>query len=239
MNEPDASRDKAFVRGLYRQLREQEPSPELDARILQAAREQARSARPATSLARWRRWQWPTSVAATVALGSLIYLYQTPNPIPGPMMDDAPSTEAFSPAKRVFQPEPAESAVPRALKAPAVVSETVGEQEGHGGTADMSEIAPASALSLPMNREAAPAAPAPSLSREGKVGEARVEALPATGTSLDAQAQAESPEQWLARIQRLLEAGEQEQARQAFARFRDHYPEYPVETELLKALIGN
>ncbi|WP_426416157.1 hypothetical protein [Aestuariirhabdus sp. LZHN29] len=264
MSEHKPSADEVFVSNLYQQMPAEEPGAELDGRIMSAARERAAGVKLDSPLARWRRWQWPASAAATVALGSLIYLYQMPSIGPEFQLDDAPlpsRSQSVSPAaeselggetmavqeegQRVLENMPPAAAMKRkAAAAPDSIplpAPSVADSPAAGSAREPSLMAPKAVQGA--GAGAVMTSPADS---------ARRQRLPTAAIGIDAAAgieekaefdsraeqlvPEESPQVWLARIQRLLDAGDKAAAGQAFAEFRFRYPDYPVEDELLRAL---
>ncbi|MCL6415299.1 hypothetical protein MIB92_06530 [Aestuariirhabdus sp. Z084] len=265
MNEPESPTDEQFVRSLYHSLEAEEPSAKLDEKILNTARLDAKKRRSDTSLAKWHRWQWPTSVAATLVLGSLIYLYQMPASPPEFLLDDAPLDSSSSvPAKpgsasgiglqQKVMPSDAissqgdTSAVPRQQSNAAKRLDDTGPPQSIGfesreKSAQRAEsVSEAAAMESDLSTRSAPesitAYPArqPALSLEEKPNRSAGKAAVETDLGDKEELELPSPQQWLDSIQHLLDSGETEEAQRMFSEFRVHYPDFPVGQALQEAL---
>jgi len=214
----DSGQDPEITK-LYRHSRSEEPSAELDARILEQARITARHNR--------RRWLVPLSSAAVVLLGltlTLQLMEQEPtlSDIDDYLSDEAPKTEAVEGAAR----EKKQKAASPVLQAPA--------------PAEMRKDSLRSREMAPAEYDAAPAASGISAPEHmmQDVAPAKTLAEPASSQPADAMTAQEEPEAWLARISALYEQGETQTAIEEMASFRQHYPDHPVPDTLKQLLPG-
>lgn len=183
----------------YRQLGSEEPSPELDRAILAAAR------RP-TSRHRW----YASLAAAAVLIFAVAIVVQIERRAPDEVPVNAPS-----PSVRVAPTQ--DKVAPQERKAPQFAPEPPARAE----QAPAAPPAPAPAPAPQPNANvAAPAAGvAPQLQRS----------MSAPRSAGEVQAdRVETPDQWLERIGRMRELGQDEAADRELARFRERYPDYRI-----------
>jgi hypothetical protein len=218
---PESGQDPEITK-LYRASRTEEPSPALDERILEQARLTARQHR--------RRWLVPLSSAAVVLLGltltlKLMELEPDLFDINDYLSNEAPKSKAIEPSvPKKEQLEKKQKAAHPALQAPAPLMK--GED-----TLRSREIAPA-------ENDATPAVSGSSVPERmmEEASPTRMMEEPVVSPSINGAAPAEAPEEWLARIMHLNEQGDTQTAIEEMARFRQHYPEYPVPDTLKKLL---
>lgn len=226
------------IAALYREGGSDGPSAELDRAILQAAR-QALEPRP---VAGWRRWRLHIPVLASlfmVALfGLLITLDQPDSPNLGQLALNetapaSPAPAAAPPSGQLAAPPAesrarmAESPAPRATaKAaiPAPPAEPAAQPATQAATANLSAGAP-TAAPAPMIADAAAPAMVKAESRA-----ARTAAAPA------APAVIAPPKEWLATIQRLLDADRIDEARSSLEAFEKAYPAETVPEAMRRRL---
>lgn len=211
---------------LWRDAGHEEPAPELDARILAAARapvgETKRSRRPS-----WVARFAPLSLAAVAVLGvalSMRVAKEEPGlrqalpppaePLAAPRAPAvaAPAAESAAQASREVAAE-AERRVDRVLRDDAVKAKRL--QEGTGVASD-----PALAVDRSPRRQEAP--------RSSQPSSAPAAAALRADEGVAEKAEPADAAGWLAEIERLLAAGESEQARQALRRFRLVHPDHPL-----------
>lgn len=232
----------------YREAAHPEPSPALDASILDAAR-RAVASPPRRHRPAWLAWALPLSSSAVLLLG-LGLLFE--------MQRQAPEALAPPPAATPADPAERMEAMAEARgTTPAAKVDSVDRAETAAGSAPRPDDLPA-APDAPKPFPAGPGAPleaAPMASRDGAaaLAEQPRQAAPAPGASppLPAPALENAPapdqslakrqaaplpvEQWVERIRRLLREGRQEDARHALAELRRTHPDF-VPPEDLKDL---
>lgn len=203
---PESGQDPEITK-LYRAGRTEEPSTAVDKHILEQANLTARHNR--------RRWLVPLSSAAVVLLGLSLTLQLMEHEPEHFDINDYLPNEAPAPEKE--QLEKKQKAAQPALQAPAPHMETedsLRSREMAPSEYNARPAASGSSAAEPMMEEASPA---------------RMEAEPVLSPpATDGAAAFEPPEKWLARIMSLNEQGETQTATEELARFRQHYPEYPV-----------
>ncbi|HZS67451.1 MAG TPA: hypothetical protein VFA72_10075 [Burkholderiales bacterium] len=204
----------------YRELGTEEPSPELDRAILGAARR-------ATTRQRW----YASLAAAAVLVLAVAIVVQIERQPPDEMPVSAPSTstaaqptqDKIAPQRRAapqFTPEPPPPAEQPAAAPPAPAPAPAPEPSANiaapapgvaagaqGSRADETRAAPQLQRSIPERRSAA--------------------------VQLQADV-AETPDQWLARIARMRELGQDDAADKELARFRERYPDYRMSAAMAK-----
>jgi hypothetical protein len=239
----------------YRDAAHPEPSPALDARILDAARQAvAKSAvrkRPA-----WFAWAAPFSTAAVLILGiTLLFQMQretpevleSPTAIPPASLDPTTLVPAeTAPTRPTGAAEPTRPTRASKQRARPLASETPSAPESAvqelGETADAAFPAqtlqpptaakaedhlPMAAPVSPQDATEAMATPAARLSAPASKSPAR-EGANAMEKRMVAEPRVESPEQRLETIRRLLRAGRVDEARQALEELRQAYPQYDI-----------
>jgi hypothetical protein len=209
---PESGQDPEITK-LYRAGRTEEPSTAVDKHILGQARRTARHNR--------RRWLVPLSSAAVVLLGLTLTLQLVEHEPEHFDINDYLPNEAPAPEKE--QLEKKQKAAP-VLQAPAPLmekEESLRFREMAPSEYNARPAASGSSTPEPMMEEASPA---------------RMKSGPVLSPATDGAAAVEPPEKWLARIMSLNEQGETQTATEELARFRRHYPEYPV-PDTLKNLL--
>jgi hypothetical protein len=231
--------DRAIARAWRAESRD-EPSAQLDAAILAAARAEANRVRPVQarhpSRHWWVHWQ-PLAAAAGVAGLAFIVVQMLPR-------DQAPATmpsfETEPPGRDVQSSQ--ESAVPPAMDSAPETAPSAHEQDASAQLRAPAAAAPPAVAptapepppamepAAPAQRAtpAAPAAPAASVAGEQAAGMAAETEVPA-GKALRRPAQASSPlpppADWVRRIEALLARGDEEAAADALRSFRESYPD--------------
>ena len=234
----------------YRELGAEEPRPELDRAIIGAARR-------ATSRARW----YPSLAAAAVlvfAVAIAFHIEREPPPsepvatapepeqraaeAPMPPQEAPPARQAPQPrAERKVSPAAQPQAAPRftpepppSAPAPAPAPEASAPS---AVAADMAQSRPlderyaAEAARSAAEREARGA----NLAAPSARTDARTQRLRAQAPSpAAAQVTSETPQQWLERIARLREQGNDAAADRELASFRSRYPDYLIPEALAK-----
>jgi hypothetical protein len=194
----------------YRELGKEEPPPELDRAILAASRR-------ATSRYRW----YSSLAAAAVLIFAVALVVQIERQPPDQVLMSAPSTPVAAPPSDKQEPEaPAAKPAPRRRAEPAP------------------QLAPAPAPE-PNANVAVPAAGTAAEEERKRVDEIRAgpqaQRSMAARSAADVQANlVETPDQWLARIARMRELGQDEQADKELARFRERYPDYRIPEAMAK-----
>jgi hypothetical protein len=192
----------------YRALGSEEPPPELDRAILAAARR-------ATSRRRW----YSSLAAAAVLVFAVAIVVQMERQPPDQAPMNAPAQEREAPP--AVPARPAERR--RAERAPYFAAEP--------------PPAPAAAPApAPNANVAAPAAGVAADAERKRTDETRAApqlqrsmAAPRTAASAE-----EPPEQWLARIARMRELGQDEAADKELVRFRERYPDFRISEPMAK-----
>lgn len=214
----DSGQDPEITK-LYRATRREEPSAELDTRILEQARITARHHR--------RRWLVPLSSAAVILLGLTLTLQLMEQEPTLPDIDDYLSEEpSKTEAIEGATGEKKQKAASPVLQAPA-------RPELEKDSLRSREMAPA-------EYDAAPAASGISApgSMMQDVPPAKLMSEPVSSQADETIRPYEEPEAWLARISALYEQGETRTAIEEMASFRQHYPDHPVPDTLKKLLPG-
>jgi hypothetical protein len=210
----------------YRELPRDEPSPEIDAAILAAARRAAET-RPAPLVvpSGRRRWYFPLAAAAIIVLAVAVTVQverQQPDPeiaVPpvtepkGPTDDRTVSSERAAEAPRELRGQRDEvQAQPQAAPVPPPASPPVAQQPGV--TSGVQESGQ------------------PDAAAERRRSE--IQQAPAAAARPMAKLAVEPPEQWLERIAELRKQGKHEEADKALAEFRRAYPDYRISEAMLE-----
>ena len=211
----------------YRELSREEPSHEIDAAILAAAR-RAAEARPAPLVvpSGRRRWYFPLAAAAIIVLAVAVTVHvEREQPDPEAVVSSSPLEQAApaqAPAEppRAFTPDP-KPAPSQELRAKRDAEAPVELQKAQKAPA-AAAVPPVAAPESPSRqdavsgmRESAPSKAAPRARAETTVGAA-------------ANFAAASPEQWLQGIDDLKRQGRHEEAERQLAEFRKRYPNYRI-----------
>jgi hypothetical protein len=199
----------------YGELRKEAPPPELDARILAAARGATRR-RP--------RWSVPLAAAAVLVLAVAV-TYQ--------VQKERPSEEFTVPAS-------APPAAPRPV-APEAKPAVPSQERRERFTPSPASAPPAADMASEAARAPVPEerpAPPSAVREEARVGGAAAQAPSAAPLSRAARSPSpeleQSPELWLERILELRRAGRHEQADEELAAFRKRYPERGIPPAALR-----
>jgi hypothetical protein len=241
----------------YRELPREEPSREIDAAILAAARRAAET-RPAPLVVPTgrRRWYFPLAAAAIIVLAVAVTIHverEQPDPELAVPPVTAPAArqeeQAVQPERKavpMFTPDP-KPEVPRELRAQRDAAPA--ENQAAPAPAPAPASPPAAVEEQPLaKRQQAPevasappsvaaqvptpqAKPAQQLREErARAALDRAAARP-DGRSAFAHA---SPEQWLQGIADLRRQGRHEEADKALAEFRRTYPDYRISEAMLE-----
>jgi hypothetical protein len=191
----------------YRELSREEPSAQIDAAILAAARRAAET-RPAPLVvpSGRRRWYFPLAAAAIIVLAVAVTV-QVERQQPDPEIAVPPVTEPKGPTDDRTVPSAGEESKPAPKPAPMFTPGPKPEAPRES-RAQRDEVQP----------QAAPAPPSDS------APEARTMAKLAV----------EPPERWLERIAELRKLGKHEEADKALAEFRRAYPDYRISEAMLE-----
>ena len=220
----------------YRELGAEEPRPELDRAIIGAARRVTNRRRWYPSLAaaavlvfavaiafHIEREPPPSEPVATAPEAEQRAAEAPPAPPEAPPARQAPQSRAerkVSPAPR-FTPEPTPAA-------PAPAPETSAPS---AGAADMVQSQPdGERYGAEAARSANMATPAPSARTDARTQRLRAQAQ----SPASAEVTSETPQQWLERIARLREQGNDAAADRELASFRNRYPEYLIPEAMAK-----
>ena len=226
----------------YRELGAEEPRPELDRAIIGAARR-------ATNR---RRWYPSLAAAAVLVFAVAIAFHIEREPPPSEPVATAPeaeqrAAEAAAPqapparqapqsrAERKVSPPPGAAPAPRftpepppAPPAPAPAPETSAPS---AAAADRVQSQPnGERYAAEAARSANMAAPAPSARTDARTQRLRAQAQ----SPASAQVTSETPQQWLERIARLREQGDDAAADRELASFRSRYPDYLIPEAMAK-----
>jgi len=199
----------------YRELGTEQPSAELDRAILGAARR-------ATSRHRW----YSSLAAAAVLIFAVAIVVQIERQPPDQAPMSAPATPGLS--------TPAQDKVAQEREAPQFAPEPPPRTES-APTAPAPTSQPAPAPE-PSANIAAPMAGAPADAQRNRADEMR--AAPQAQRSIAARQSnlVEAPDQWLARIARMRQLGQDGEAEKELARFRERYPDYRIPEAMAKKL---
>jgi negative regulator of sigma E activity len=193
----------------YRELSREEPSPQIDAAILAAARRAAET-RPAPLVvpSGRRRWYFPLAAAAIIVLAVAVTV-QVERQQPDPEIAVPPVTEPKGPTddRTVPSERAAEESKPAPKPAPMFTPDPKPEARREL-RAQRDEVQP----------QAAPAPPSD----------------PAPEARAMAKLAVEPPERWLERIAELRKLGKHEEADKALAEFRRAYPDYRISEAMLE-----
>ncbi len=265
----DSGETDAAISRLYRTSRDQDTPAipeELDAAILAHARqavapEEASStvpcAREKGAVPLRRRWEIPTSVAATVAFASLLYLYNQDSVTPQldtgtPQFDYAEpisAPNAMAPTASVPEMSREQQAIPAS---PAPAAKRAATAEADSADAEPPPLRKKSipaatdrsepALGLEQKQLAAPLGAvrrdrmldAPAVQSAPARAEAHERRLPdkstTLGSSTETEAQPIAKDAWLEHITALWQQGNRAQAQAELAEFRAHFPGYALDS---------
>jgi hypothetical protein len=239
----------------YRAGAQDEPSARVDAAIREAARREVKPARPA------RNWHIPTSAAALLVIGvSMVLLVRESEP-PLPSLeraaDEAKLAKPAPPqlamkaqpkvrsnSTREARPSRERSERPdRELPAHAESATGLGEaaHENAAAPAAPSPVPAAAAPDKPLERDQGQTAPSGSLSASKKA-DSMSDAAPQSRISEEAlqkqkaEAPSARPDEWIRRIDDLLDKGRQADAREQLLEFRKQFPNYAI-PQRLQALL--
>ena len=219
----------------YERLRDVEPPAALDRAIL----DQARAAASTRRRSFWLGWMPRVAAAAVVVLAVAVTLLMDPVPTDRDML--APPVPVEEDAEAQAMKESAD------FLSPAPV-ETLGEApapEPGMGTPEPDRARPSSAApAMPEVADAdAPAAGLVSGTERRTVLSKRLSALaPAPGEDEAETSWRNSPEDWLAHVDDLVDAGDEERALAEMAAFHEAWPDYPLDERheaLLEATDGS
>jgi hypothetical protein len=199
----------------YRELSREEPSPQIDAAILAAARRAAET-RPAPLVvpSGRRRWYFPLAAAAIIVLAVAVTV-QVERQQPDPEIAVPPVTEPKGPTDDRSVPSAGEESKPAPKPAPMFTPGPKPEAPREL-RAQRDEVQPQAAP--------APASPPAAAPPSDPAPEARAMAKLAV----------EPPERWLERIAELRKLGKHEEADKALAEFRRAYPDYRISEAMLE-----
>jgi len=254
---PDDEPRDPNVDAAYRAAAREEPSPEIDARILAAAH-RAVDARPAPVRRSFaQRWRLPVALAATVVLSVtvtfMVYESERAPPLPEPGSAGALREESVplekapgrsdaernaaerEPAAPRQQPSADElrRAAPeqRAVQPAAPPVAAPRKKDAEAPAEPKRETAPAPAQ---MQIRSAPAAapPEPAMSRERALADRPAARGERDALGAAAPARLQTPDEWLAEIRRLKAAGRTDEANRLLAEFRERYADFPIPEDL-------
>jgi hypothetical protein len=206
----------------YRDLGREEPSREIDAAILAAARRAAET-RPAPLVvpSGRRRWYFPLAAAAIIVLAVAVTV-QVERQQPDPEIAVPPVTEPKVPTDDRTVPSERAAEAPRELRAQR--DEVQPQPPAAPKPASPPAAAPPSDPASGMRESRQPDA----------VERAEAQRAPAPEARAMAKLAVEAPEQWLERIAELRKQGKHEEADKALAEFRRAYPEYRIPEAMLE-----
>ena len=213
----------------YERLKEVEPPAGLDRAIL----DQARAAASPPRRSFWLGWMPRVAAAAVVVLAVAVTLRMDPVPTDRDMLAPSAPVEEDAEAQTVRES-------PDALS--AVVDETLDETQGPElGTGRPEPDRARAASGGPAMSESADAdAPAAGLvsGTEGRAVLLKKLSAPAPAPGEDEAETSwrSAPEDWLAHVDDLVDAGDEEQARAELTAFREAWPDYPLD-ERYEALL--
>lgn len=231
---------RSAVSRLYEQVASEEPSPELDARIRQAARQQ---------IARYKsRWLIPVSTAAAVllAFGVLLQLQhegisvlpqgtiptmpedkEATAPVAAPGSVPPPATEYSSESAAPADSWQVIAPVPQAEKRAEPFPGDNARMTGPPVTAPIPSDPTNESSKVERVEDVFESAP-----REEVAPAAANGAAPAPAPQADGRADALTPKERLARIRELRVLGRDQQADEELATFRKQYPDYPIPADI-------
>jgi hypothetical protein len=253
---PDDPRDPS-IEDAYRAAAREEPPRDLDERILAAAH-RAVDARPSPVRRSFaQRWRVPVAIAATVLLsatvtlmvyesdqttllkkrGALDKIQEESVPPAAPTGETgaarAPAAPAAEGALRQSRPSELEGSSANEAKRKAAPSPAEPARLGTPAAAQAPQSGGAQRSLMEKREAAAPApAPAPSLSRERTLADRPTGRSERDATSGTAQSALQSPDDWLAEIRRLKQAGRIDEANRLLAEFRARFPDHPLPEDL-------
>lgn len=224
----DEPRDEQ-LEALYRRAAREQPSPQSDRRILEAARRAV--AHPLARFAPFGgHWPLAVSAAAVVVASATLVIYLVD--LPGPYLDESEVAEPRRPsaaAERLGgEMAPAQPVAPRPPAAPP--ASTVAPSAPRAKTF---QGAPAGdALAPQVERRRLLSAPPPERAGEAAAMGEAMDGAREEGMGLGAGVASPAPADELAAIRRLLAAGDRDGARRLLADFVDRHPDHPLPAEL-------
>ena len=244
-------RSDETIRQAYRAAAQAEPSPQLDASILQAAH--AALATPPRKSARWSWLVLPMSAAAVAILVTTVALQYRPAPSLPPQESVATNTPPHiaTPAPVVVaaaKPEPAKKMAAaeqtkqkaqelKIAKAEAAPTRSLMQAQAPSSApvlADAARAEAGAALSSEARSKAAYAPPPPAAERlaETAVQPARAPKLEGIGVLAKARSPAQPSAEQLEEIRKLKREGKVEAAKKALDELRKQFPQYKLPDDL-------
>jgi hypothetical protein len=210
---------------IYRESPREEPGAKIDAAILAAAHREVK-AKPRRLVA--RSWGIPLSAAAVLVLSATLTLMVLYEPDAPQRIASPPASEA--PAAKQVQPGDDE----RRREAVSDKSEKKAEMPAAPTASPERDAQASKARSDDARFEATPPRESQDKASESESQRAELAgALPRSAPqdqedTASARVKEETPEQWLARIEKLRAEGKIEEAQKSLAEFKKRYPDYAV-----------
>lgn len=217
----------------WRDAGDEEPDADLDEVIVEAARRKVRRGPRVAYSPFSRSWRVPLALAAVLVVSltvTLVMHEESGEPPPVPVNGPTAAPQAAPGAPSVAAPASGEKPMEQKPLLPAPREHArpdSREREATPREAAPLSASPAASSFAPepaARQQAAPSAPATLL--EGKDAAAKA----ARAKTEDAGRGDEmSPEEWLARIEKLRREGKEAEAEALLAEFRKRYPDYPLQ----------